>query len=208
MEGSAKSQAALAETEPDVLVAVGPVTEAEEVPPGVGAGVGVLAGVGVVGVLVRVVAAGPVPEAEVPPGIDAVDVPTRVGVPARRVGAAGVPSGRPTSCFNIVAATSPQTDLMMKASNAHTRAKQQVGRCVALCWVVAEETLESKRQRTRTESTRIMIRVRLGCGLTGTWAKVLTVTKINCCKVRERCAHPTFDFSALLDCQVLTMKKH
>ena len=130
-----KSRAALAETEPGVLVAAGPVAEAEEVPPGVGAGVGVLAGVGVVGVLVRVVAAGPVPEAEVPPGIDAVDVPTRVGGPARRVGAAGVPSGRPTSCFNIVAATSRQTDLTMKASNAHTRSSQTASR--SLCCVVS-----------------------------------------------------------------------
>ena len=117
---------------------VGPVAEAEEVPSGVGAGVGVLAGVGVVGVLVRVVAAGPVgpvPEADVPPGIDAVDVPTRVGGPARRVGAAGVPSGRPTSCFNIVAATSRQTDLTMKASNAHTRSSQTASR--SLCCVVS-----------------------------------------------------------------------
>ena len=117
---------------------VRPVAEAEEVPSGVGAGVGVLAGVGVVGVLVRVVGAGPVgpvPEADVPPGIDAVDDPTRVGGPARRVGAAGGPSRRPTSCFNIVAATSRQTDLTMKASNAHTRSSQTASR--SLCCVVS-----------------------------------------------------------------------
>ncbi len=92
---------------------VRPVAEAEEVPSGVGAGVGVLVGVGVFGVLVRVVAAGPVgpvPEAD-------------------------VPSRRPTSCFNIVAATSRQTDLTMKASNAHTRSSQTASR--SLCCVVS-----------------------------------------------------------------------
>ncbi len=77
-------------------------------------------------------------------------------------------------------------------------------RCVGLC----RERPQRANDREQGQSTRIMIRVRLGCGLTGTWAKVLTVTKINCCKVRERCSHPTFDFSTLLDCQFLIRKKH
>ena len=120
---------------------VGPVAEAEEVPPGVGAGVGVLAGVGELvdgssglGVL-DVTELGELGELGVLGVLGVLDVPTRVGGHARRLGAAGVPSGRPTSCFNIVAATSRQTDLTMKASNAHTRAKQRVVvlRCVGLC---------------------------------------------------------------------------
>ncbi len=96
---------------------VGPVAEAEEVPPAVGAGAGVLAGVGE---LVDGTELGELGELGV---LGVLDVPTRVGGPARRLGAAGVPLRRPTSCFNIVAATSRQTDLTMKASNAHTRAR-------------------------------------------------------------------------------------
>ncbi len=111
---------------------VGPVAEAEEVPPGVGAGVGVLAGVGelVDGTELRELG-----ELGVLGVLGVLDVPTRVGGPARRLGAAGVPSGRPTSCFNIVAATSRQTDLTMKASNAHTRSSQTASR--SLCCVVS-----------------------------------------------------------------------
>ncbi len=116
---------------------VRPVAEAEEVPSGVGAGVGVLAGVGE---LVDGTELGELGELGVLGVLGVLDVPTRMGGPARTLGAAGVPLRRPTSCFNIVAATSRQTDLTMKASNAHTRAKQRVGRCVALCRVVLEWT--------------------------------------------------------------------
>ena len=85
----------------------------------------------------------PVAEAEeVPSGVGAGVAVVRVVAagPVGPVPEADVPLRRPTSCFNIVAATSRQTDLTMKASNAHTRAKQRVGRCVALCRVVLEWT--------------------------------------------------------------------
>ena len=68
------------------------------------------------------------------------DVPTRVTGSARGLGAADVPSGYPTSYFDMVAATLRRTDSTMKASNAHTRARQRISHGVASCRIVFEWT--------------------------------------------------------------------
>ncbi len=79
-------------------------------------------------------------ELDVSDVLGALDVPTRITGSAGGLGAADVPSGHPTSYFDIVAAALRRTDSTMKASNAHTRARQRISHGVASCRIVFEWT--------------------------------------------------------------------